>query len=66
MAEAAVTGEITVRFLKPVETGTRVRAVGRVEQSTGRILHTRGWIFDSSGATAAEGTAKFLKVERPE
>ncbi len=65
-AEAAVTGEITVRFLKPVDTGTRIRAVGRVEESRGRIIRTRGWIFDASGTAAAEGTARFLAVKRPE
>ncbi len=63
--EAAVTGEITVRFLKPVETGTSIRAVGRVEENRGRVIRTRGWIFDSSGAAAAEGTAKFLLVKPP-
>ncbi len=62
----AVTGEITVRFLKPVETGTRIRAVGRVEENKGRIILTRGWIYDSSGTAAAEGTARFLAVKPPE
>ncbi len=62
----AVTGEITVRFLKPVETQTRIRAVGRVEENKGRVILTRGWIYDSSGTAAAEGTARFLAVKPPE
>jgi uncharacterized protein (TIGR00369 family) len=65
-AEAAVTGEITVRFLKPVATGTRVRAAGRVEETKGRIISTRGWIYDSTGAVAAEATARFLSVKKPQ
>jgi uncharacterized protein (TIGR00369 family) len=63
--EAAVTGEITVRFLRPVETGSKVRAVGRVEGTRGRIISTRGWIYDASGAAAAEATARFLSVKPP-
>jgi uncharacterized protein (TIGR00369 family) len=62
----AVTAEIKVRFLKSVETGTRIRAVGKVESVRGRILHTRGSIYDSSGECAAEATARFVsRVEEP-
>jgi len=59
-APAAVTAEIKVRFLKSVETGARIRARGKVEEARGRILHTRGWIYDGSGDIAAEATARFV------
>jgi uncharacterized protein (TIGR00369 family) len=64
-AETAVTGEITVRFLKPVETGSTVRLVGKVLEKKGRIIHTRGWIYDSEGACAAEGSARFVAARIP-
>jgi uncharacterized protein (TIGR00369 family) len=64
--EAAITGEITVRFLKPVETGTRITAKGRRVETKGRIISTKGWIYDSGGAPAAEATARFLAVKRPQ
>lgn len=56
----AVTAEMTVRFRKPVETGTTVRIVGTVVGTKGRILSTQGTVFDVSGAPAAEATARFL------
>lgn len=56
----AVTAEMTVRFKKPVETGTRVRIVGTVVETRGRILSTHGAVYDASGAPAAEATAKFM------
>jgi uncharacterized protein (TIGR00369 family) len=60
IAKAAVTAEITVRFRKPVETGTRIRAVGKVTERKGRLLMTKGWIYDPSGAAAAEADARFF------
>jgi len=60
IAKRAVTAEITVRYQKPVETGQRVRAVGKVEETRGRILRTRGWLYDADGAVIAEGTARFV------
>jgi uncharacterized protein (TIGR00369 family) len=60
LGQAAVTGEITVRFNKPVRVGTRIKAVGKVEQSRGRIISTRGRIYDADGAVAAEASARFI------
>jgi uncharacterized protein (TIGR00369 family) len=56
----AVTAEMTVRFKKPVETGSTVRIVGKLVETKGRILMTQGWVYDETGAVAAEGQAKFL------
>jgi uncharacterized protein (TIGR00369 family) len=65
IARQAVTAEITVRYQKPVAVGARVRAVGKVEQSRGRVLLTRGWLYDAEGALIAEGSARFLAPRQP-
>jgi uncharacterized protein (TIGR00369 family) len=64
-AESAVTGEITVRFLKPVQTGSRIRAVGKVSEIRGRVVRTEGRLLDSAGIAAAEATARFVIAKRP-
>lgn len=62
--DSAVTAEITVRFLKPVLTGSRIRATGRVTEVKGRIVRTKGLLIDSEGATAAESAARFILAKR--
>jgi uncharacterized protein (TIGR00369 family) len=64
-AESAVTGEITVRFLKPVQTGSRIRAVGKVSEIRGRVVRTEGRLLDSAGNAAAEATARFVIAKKP-
>ncbi len=59
----AVTAEITVKFLKPVETGSRVRAVGEVAGTRKRVIDTKGWIYDDSGMAVAEATARFIIIK---
>jgi uncharacterized protein (TIGR00369 family) len=61
-SSSAVTGEMTVRFLKPVRTATTIRVTGAIEAHRGRILVTKGRIFDEAGTLAAEASAKFLKT----
>ena len=65
LERTAVTAEMTTRFLKPVATGSRIRAMAKVEESRGRILKTRGWIYDTDGNVAAEGSARFLGMGAP-
>jgi uncharacterized protein (TIGR00369 family) len=65
MARHAVTAEMTVRYQKPVETGSRLTARGKVEEARGRILSTRGWLYDSEGSVVAEATARFLAARTP-
>ncbi len=60
IAKRAVTAEITVRYQKPVETGARIKALGKVEETRGRILRTRGWLYDADGTVIAEGSARFV------
>jgi uncharacterized protein (TIGR00369 family) len=64
MAQRAVTAEITVRYQKAVETGALIRARGTVEEARGRILSTRGWLYDAEGALVAEATARFIATTR--
>ena len=64
VAQKAVTAEISVRFLKAIETGSSIRAVGKVEEARGRVLTTRGWIYDAEGSVAAEATARFIATTR--
>jgi uncharacterized protein (TIGR00369 family) len=59
---AAVTMELTVRFLKPLEIGQPVRISGEVQEVKGRILVTKGEVLDSAGEVVARGSARFLKV----
>jgi uncharacterized protein (TIGR00369 family) len=64
-ADSAVTAEMTVRFLKPVLTGSVIRAVGKVSEIKGRIVRTEGRLIDSEGNPAAEATARFLIAKKP-
>jgi uncharacterized protein (TIGR00369 family) len=64
-SESAVTAEMTVRFLKPVQTGSRVRAIGKVSEIKGRIVRTEGRLLDAEGNKAAEATARFVIVAKP-
>lgn len=64
-SESAVTAEMTVRFLKPVQTGSRIRAVGKVSEMKGRIVRTEGRLLDAEGNIATEATARFLIAKKP-
>jgi uncharacterized protein (TIGR00369 family) len=64
VSQSAVTAEITVRYQKAVQTGSTIRIVGKVEEARGRVLTTRGWIYDAEGTVAAEATARFIATAR--
>jgi len=64
MAQRAVTAEITVRYQKAVETGARLAARGKVEEARGRVLTTRGWLYDEAGTVVAEATGRFIATTR--
>ena len=64
LAQRAVTAEMTVRYQKAVETGVRIMARGKVEEARGRVLSTRGWLYDAEGSVVAEATARFLATTR--
>lgn len=66
LSEAAtgVTVEMTVRYLKPVATGERIRVCAEVTQTRSRIIETRGSVSTDSGDVVAKGSARFLTMSR--
>ncbi len=63
MGETCVTVDLTIRYLKAIGTGTRVRVRGRLAERKGRILNTVGTIEDESGAACVEASARFLVMK---
>ena len=63
-ASMAVTGELSVKFRKPVHIEETIRIEGVVEEVRSRIIHTKGVIWNEKGEKAAEGKAKFLITDR--
>jgi acyl-coenzyme A thioesterase PaaI-like protein len=62
IAKTAVTAEITVKFKKPLETLSRIKIVGKVVGEKGRVLHTKGWVYDVSDSVIAEADARFVII----
>jgi uncharacterized protein (TIGR00369 family) len=58
----AVTVELTVRFLKPVEVGQSVRVSGRVLKVKGRVVETEAEILGPQDQLAARGRGRFLRM----
>jgi uncharacterized protein (TIGR00369 family) len=65
LALTAVTAEITVRFKKPLKTGSRIKAVGKAVEIKGHVINTRGWIYDDEGNAVALADARFVVTENP-
>jgi uncharacterized protein (TIGR00369 family) len=60
---AAVTGELTIRYLKPAKTGGRYQARGKVTENMGRLIRTEGTLTDENGVIIAKAQAKLLAVK---
>jgi len=60
---AAVTGEMTIRYLKPVSTGVRYTARGKVTENKGRLIRTEGTLEDGAGVIVARAHAKLFVVK---
>jgi uncharacterized protein (TIGR00369 family) len=59
----AVTGELTIRYRRPVEVGKPVVARGHVVSDRGRVIDVHGEIRDEQdNLLLAQGTAKFVRV----
>lgn len=56
----AVTGEMSLRYLRPVQAGRRYVVEGRVERSSGRRVTTAASMRDDRGRRVAEGSALFV------
>jgi uncharacterized protein (TIGR00369 family) len=59
----AVTAEITVRFLQPVRTGEKIRLVGRVTKSKGRVFLTEGTAMSEDSQAFATATGKYIEAD---
>jgi uncharacterized protein (TIGR00369 family) len=59
----AVTGEMTVRYLKPVRTGGRYFVRGKLIENKGRLIRTEGMLADETGGVFARAQAKLFVVK---
>ncbi len=59
----AVTAEMTVRFLQPVRTGDKIRLVGRVTNSKGRVFFTEGQAEGENGQVFATAVGKYIEAD---
>jgi uncharacterized protein (TIGR00369 family) len=59
----AVTGELTVEYLKPVPVGEELTVEGWETAREGRLRMRQGEIRSSSGAVLARGRGKFVEID---
>lgn len=59
---ACVTGEITVRFVKPASTGTPYALRGRFLEDRGRIVAAESFLLDAAGREVARAKGRLFKV----
>lgn len=57
-----VTGEITVRYVKPARTGLPYALKGRFLEDKGRIVLAESRLADAAGGEIARATGKLFKV----
>ena len=57
-----VTGEMTVRFVKPASTGVAYTLMGRFVEDQGRIVFAESALLDSDEQKVARATGKLFKV----
>lgn len=62
----AVTGELSVRYLRPVLADTRYVVEGRVEKRSGRRISTVAVMKSYDGKKVAEANGLFLKIQQKE
>jgi uncharacterized protein (TIGR00369 family) len=58
-----VTAEMTVRYRRPVKTGSPLRGFGRITGEKGKLLFTEARLLDESGTLVAEATGKMMAVK---
>jgi uncharacterized protein (TIGR00369 family) len=59
----AVTGELSVEYLKPIPVGEELTVEGWEIQRNGRMRIRQGEIRNSAGTVLARGSAKFVEVD---
>jgi uncharacterized protein (TIGR00369 family) len=57
-----VTGEMTVRFVKPAATETGYRLTGRFIEDKGRIVLAESVLLDGEGQEVAKAAGKLFKI----
>jgi uncharacterized protein (TIGR00369 family) len=57
-----VTGEMTVRYIKPVSTGVAYTLKGRFVEDKGKIVLAESELVDTEGAQVARASGKLFKV----
>jgi acyl-coenzyme A thioesterase PaaI-like protein len=58
-----VTGEMTVRYIKPVSTGVPYALRGRFVEDKGRIVVAESVLLDGDGHEAARATGRLFKLK---
>lgn len=58
-----VTGEITVRYVKPASTGVPYALKGRFVEDRGRIVLAESFLLDAEGQVVARATGKLFKTK---
>lgn len=61
-----VTGEITVRYVKPARTGVPYALKGRFLEDKGRIVLAESALLDAEGSEVARATGKLFKTKPKE
>jgi acyl-coenzyme A thioesterase PaaI-like protein len=62
---ASFTAELSVKYLKPVETPQTVCVVARIVRSGGRKIWLDGVVEDYSGTPLATGTYVYVQLKPP-
>jgi len=57
-----VTGEMTVRYLKPASTGVAYTLKGRFVEDKGRVVLAESFLLDGKGQEVARASGKLFKV----
>lgn len=60
----AVTGEMTVRFLRPAKVGHPLDCKARIRSRKGRVFEMEATAADLQGRPVARATGKFFNVQR--
>jgi uncharacterized protein (TIGR00369 family) len=58
-----VTGEMTVRYIKPASTGVPYALRGRFLEDKGRIVLAESELLDADGTQVARASGKLFKIE---
>jgi uncharacterized protein (TIGR00369 family) len=58
-----VTGEMTVRFIRPASTGVPYRLKGRFLEDKGKIVLAESELLDAHGETVARAKGKLFKLK---